>query len=321
MDTIKFNDDAKLIISDVDETIAGVYMDAEQEMIIELERLLKEDRVLFMITGHGLKGVQKRITDKIDKNLRKRILIAHCSGAEVQGFEANGELHEKPYYDKYEKVFSKSQKEKWREVIKQLVAEFNLKVYPTMPKPVFREKSGEDPLSIMLDDRGPQITFELVNATDLTEEQVDMIGIVIPKTHGQFDLRVPVSKRADELFEESNLPITARLAGTFAIDFAIMGVSKRTAVEHVVHDKVILNRFGLPEDILSNPEYLEVWGDKFSVTRGGTDRHISEALPKEVRSITFRNESPDEFLEGYNTVIWNGKSHLNHGLLEFLKFR
>ena len=318
---MKFNDDIKLIISDVDETIAAVYTEASEGMIIELEKLLKEGRIIFMITGHGLKGVQKRITDKIDKSLRKGVLIAHCSGTEVQGFDPNGELHDEPYYDKYEKIFSEAQKKQWRKIIKQLISEFGLKVYPTMTKPVFREKSKLKPLSIMLDDRGPQITFEVVNATDLSEEQAEGLGMQIPKTNGQLDLRALISKRADELFTENNIPVSAPLAGTFSIDFAIKGVSKKTAVKHIIHDEAILSMLGLPKDILKHPNYLEAWGDKFSVIRGGTDRHISEALPKEVRSITFRDESPDEFLKGYNTVVWDGKRNLHHGLLEFLKNR
>jgi hypothetical protein len=48
---------------------------------------------------------------------------------------------------------------------------------------------------------------------------------------------------------------------------------------------------------------------------------MSEALPKEVRSIDFREENPDEFLPGYNTVVWQGEKHLHHGLLEYLQTR
>lgn len=48
---------------------------------------------------------------------------------------------------------------------------------------------------------------------------------------------------------------------------------------------------------------------------------ISEALPKEVRSISFRQEDSREFLEGYNIVLWDGQKHLHEGLLEYLKLR
>lgn len=111
------------------------------------------------------------------------------------------------------------------------------------------------------------------------------------------------------------------MAGTAALDFAIKGVSKKTAVKYIINNKAILNKLDLPEDITNNPKNIEVWGDKFSTIKGGTDRHIIEALSKDVRSITFRKENPDEFLEGYNTVVWDGEQHLHHGLLEFLKSR
>lgn len=202
-----------------------------------------------------------------------------------------------------------------------MVSEFRLKTYPTMPKHVFIEKTGGDPLSIMLDDRDPQITFEVVNAAELSEGQVKELGMDIPRTHGNYDLRVPVSRRAQELFDENGLPVTARFGGTFAIDFSIRGVSKTTAVRYVVENKGALSHLGLPQNIEGTPGYMEVWGDKFSSIGGGADRHISEGLPKEVRSIDFRKENPDEFPEGYNIVVWDGEHHLHHGLLELLKSR
>ena len=117
---------------------------------------------------------------------------------------------------------------------------------------------------------------------------------------------------------KENLPITPRLAGVFAIDFAIKGVSKTTAVKNILENEKVLSQSGLSKETLSEPLHLEVWGDKFSTIRGGTDRHISEALSKKVRSITFREENPTEFLEGYNIFVWDGKNHLHRGLLEYL---
>ncbi len=173
----------------------------------------------------------------------------------------------------------------------------------------------------MLEDRGPQITFEIVNGYDLSPEQAQKLEVEIPQTHGQYDLRIPILERAEKLLAEKGLPITPRLAGVFAIDFALKGVSKTTAVKNVIEHDSILSSLGIRKSDIENPESMEVWGDKFSVVRGGTDRHISEALPKEVRSITFREEKPEEFLEGYNTVVWKGEKHLHDGLLEFLKSR
>ena len=41
-----------------------------------------------------------------------------------------------------------------------------------MPVSSFKFQAGNDPLSVMLEDRGPQITFEMVNGYDLTPESL-----------------------------------------------------------------------------------------------------------------------------------------------------
>ena len=321
MANIKFNNDVKLIISDVDETIADLYVEAETEMINELEKLLAEGKIIFLISGQSVKSICWRITDHIKSGLKKKIIIGHCSGSEVWGFDESGNLRKEPHYSVYDSSMDESQKKKWREIIQQLVAEFNLEVFDTMPVLDFKKKTNENPLAIMLEDRGPQITFEVVNGYDLQPDKANQLEQKIPETHGSYDLRIPILERAEDLLIQANLPITPRLAGVFAIDFAIKDVSKTTAVKNTLENEEVLSQLELNREILSEPLHLEVWGDKFSTVRGGTDRHISEALPKKVRSITFREENPEEFLEGYNIVVWDGKNHLHHGLLEFLKSR
>ncbi|MFA6981253.1 MAG: hypothetical protein WC209_18145 [Ignavibacteriaceae bacterium] len=321
MPTTKFNHDVKLIISDVDETIADLYVKAETEMLRELEKLLAEGKVLFLISGQSVKSIEWRIVDHIKAELRKRMIIGHCSGAEVWGFDEAGNLRKESYYSVYDNSMNESQKKKWREIIQQLVSEFKLDVFDTMPVLEFKKKSNENPLAIMLEDRGPQITFEVVNGHDLQPDKANQLELKIPKTHSSYDLRIPILERAEKLLSKENLPITPRLAGVFAIDFAIKGVSKTTAVKNILKNEKALSQLELTNTILVEPLYMEIWGDKFSTVRGGTDRHISEALPKSVRSITFREENPDEFLDGYNTVVWDGENHLHHGLLEFLKSR
>ncbi len=321
MTTVKWNNNVKLIISDVDETIADLYVDAEPEIIKELEKLLEYGKILFLISGQSVQCIQKRIVNHIKSKLRKQIIVGHCSGAEVWGFDDMGNLRKEPFYSLYTTSLTADQKNEWRKIIKRLVKEFKLKVFPTMPIPDFENISKENPLSIMVEDRGPQITFEVVNGYDLSPEKSKELEIMIPKTHGTYDLRIPILERAEHLLAEANLPITPRLAGVFAIDFAVKGVSKTTAVKYVIEHETILSELGLTKEILKKPSHVEVWGDKFSIVRGGTDRHISEALPKEVRSITFRKENPEEFPKGYNIVIWDGEKHLHSGLLEFIKSR
>lgn len=318
---IEWNKNVKLIISDVDETIAGLYVEAAPEMIKELEDVLTKSTALFLISGQSIGSIQWRIVNHIRKDLRKQIIVGHCSGAEVWGFAENGGLKTSPFYSLYETIVSDSQKQSWRGVIQELVREFKLKTFPAIPIPEFKKETSGDPLSVMLEDRGPQITLEVVNGYDLLPEQAEKLETAVPLTNGHYDLRIPILKRAEEMLEEKNLPITPRLAGMFAIDFAVKGVSKTTAVKYVLEHEPIVRSLGMDPSDVKDPQRIEVWGDKFSAVRGGTDRHISEALPKGIRSITFREEDPEEFLKGYNTVVWDGEKHLHEGLLEFLQSR
>lgn len=314
---IKFNDQVKLVVSDVDETIADLFIPASLEMISELNSLLANGIILLLVSGSGLSSIKSRVTDLLHPDLRKQVLISHCSGAEIVGFDKNGSPLEKPYHSLYDKTLTGEQKKVWREIVNQVISEFQLQTYPPMPLSKFKEQFGDNPLAVMYEDRGPQITFEFVNAYQLTSRQIEALRNHFPN-YDMADLRIPVAKRAEELLEEKNIPITPRLGGMFALDLALKGVSKTTSIQRVINSEDILSQLNLSKTDVLNPEYVEIWGDKFSVLTG-TDRHMSEAFPKEVRSVDFREENPEEFPEGYNIVVWKGEKHLHEGLLEYLK--
>ncbi len=320
MASIHWNPNVKLIIADVDETIAGNYIPAVQAMLQALTSLLEEGKVLFFVSGASLTRIRTRIVDAIPAGLRHQIVVAHCSGAEVWGFTNEGELNDQPFYSVYDSSLTEQKKKIWREKIQQLIAEFQLHIFAPSSDMEFKQKAGDDPLAIMLEDRGPQITFEMINGYDLTEEQEKALAISVPQTHGNYDLRIPILERAKQLFEEADLPITPRLAGIWALDFALKGVNKTIAVQQVLQDEGILSSLGLTREDIQDPEKVEIWGDRFSVLTG-TDRHMSEALPTEVRSIDFRQENPEEFPQGYNVVLWDGERELHDGLLEYLQTR
>lgn len=320
MATITWNPEVKLILSDVDETVADLYTEATEEMIKELEEVL-ETTPIFFITGQGIESVQWRIVDKIRQELRGKILVGHCSGAEVRGYEKSGERREHPFYSVYEQKMSDEQRLKWREVVKALVEEFGLKTVPTSTVAKFLSEMGRDPLTVMYEDRGPQITLEVVNGYDMDEEQRKMVKFEVGETHGHFDMRTKIVDRANQLFVEHQLPVSARMAGVFAIDMVVKGVSKTTAVKYVVESEKVLKSVGLTPAKVRNPEHVEIWGDKFSTIRGGSDRHMCEAMDQKVRAIDFREEDPEEFMAGYNIVVWDGLNWLHEGLLEYLQGR
>jgi len=321
MSSVQFNPQVRLFLSDVDETVADNYTPAVPQIIDELSALLNEGGKIVFISGASVARIQQRIVDAIDRKLRKGILISHCSGAEVWGFEETGELRKAPYYSLYEVMLNESQRHKWREIIEQLITEFKLKVHKPTTASKFKQQYGDNPLDVILEDRGPQITFEFINGYDLTPEQEAELEVAVPQTHGALDLRIPVLERADVLLQAADIPITPRLAGTWALDFALKGVSKTESVKRILGDQKCLADLGLTAEQLINPQSMEIWGDKFDQFRGGTDRHIQEAVNSAVRAIDFRQEDPAGFMEGYNTVIWNGKKHLQEGLLEYLKSR
>lgn len=320
MSEIKWNPKIKLVVSDVDETIADLFVPAAPEMADELNGLLREGKALFLVSGAGFASIKRRVVDLIDPSFRKRVLVSHCSGAEVKGFDEEGNELEKPYYSKYDEILTSDQKDKWREIVKQTVDEFHLEPHPTMPVKEFKEKFGDNPLAVMLEDRGPQITFEFVNAHNLTTDQIEKLRDHFPN-FDMADLRIPMMERVTELLEEAEIPITPRLGGMFALDLALKGVSKTTSVQFALENEAVLVSLGLTKEDIQDDSALEVWGDKFSVINGGTDRHMSEALSKGVRSIDFRPENPAEFMEGYNTVLWDGQKQLHEGLLEYLQSR
>jgi len=297
MNQIKYNSNTKLVIADVDETIADVYTDATPEMINELNKILSNGTVLFLVSGGGLQSIRERVTDKLDAKLRHKVLIAHCSGAEVWGFDDTGNINEKPYYGVYDEKMTEVQKLRWREIVNGIVTKHNLKVFPAMPKPKFKDITNGDRLSVMLVDRGPQITFECPNDESL---------------------RSVILADLELIYKAENFPAHAKLAGVFAVDNILEGVNKTFAINNVLSNNELMAKLNLPLDILDNPESIEIWGDKFHEV-GGSDFLMSKAVPAEVRSIDFRDEPTEGFAKGYNIVVWQGAKHLHEGLLEYLQ--
>lgn len=320
---IKWNSSIKLILADVDETVADVYTDAEPGMIDCLNKILSKGATLFLISGGGLQSIRERITDKVNPLLRKKVLIAHCMGAEVWGFDEKGDLNKDPYYGVYNSQFSEAQKKDWRGVIDQIIQKFNLKTFKTMPKSQFMELTDSDPLSVMLADRGPQITLEFVNSCNLTVDQKTKIesdlNIFIPSHEGTYDLRTPVIEELKRLYSDLKLPVTPRMSGTFALDNTISGVDKTMAIRFVLENKNLLHKLNLPENIEFLPDQVEIWGDKYSQKKGGPDFFMCKAVDPATRAIDFREEDPEELPKGYNIQIWRGNHHLHEGLLEYLQ--
>lgn len=317
---IAFNQKTKLILADVDETIADVYTCATSEMIVQLTNLLKSGRILFMVTGAGLGSVKERIVDHLEPHLRKNVVIGHCSGAEIVGFDILGELIA-PYYSVYTNKMTSDQQMSWRSIVNQVIAQYNLKTVNPQKVQDFKNKYGDHPLTVMLADRGPQITLEFVNGYQLNKDQYQLVHHQFPGLHpveGYYDLREPIAATFNQLLNSANLPVSAHFGGVFALDLILDGVSKTVALSQLLNNQDILKIYGLPPDILTKPEYIEIWGDKFT-KNGGSDRKMCMAVDPKTRAIDFRPEKLEELGSDYNILVWDGQKHLHEGLLEYLQ--
>jgi len=322
---LKFNPKIKLILADVDETVADVYCKAAPEMIMELNKLLSEGKVLFLISGGGLQSIRERIVDFIEPALRYRVIIAHCMGAEVWGFQNDGNINLKPYYGLYEGHMTNDQKKLWREIIKKTIDKFHLQIFSPQPKDEFKKNSNNNLLAAMLADRGAQITFEFANSINLTEKQKNAaeqeLGIKVLKMHNIYDLRFPILEYLKKEYAVNQLPIEPRFGGTFALDSILSGVNKTKAIKHVLEDKNILHNAGIDASKIKEIEEIEIWGDKYVQKKGAPDFDMCLAVSPKVRAIDFRRENTDELPKGYNIQLWNGKNELHGGLLEYLQSR
>jgi hypothetical protein len=304
---IGWNKQIKLIISDVDDTIAEVYKEVSKEMVKELESLLSEDKILFLLSGQSFINIYRRILRHINRKYLHQVLVGHCNGAEVFGFEPSGDTIEEPLFSIKNIQKRKVNYKEWRNIIQQILNEFNLKAFPVMEIDLFKTLTKNDCHCIMLDDRNMQISMDFINGLEM-----DNFGD---------DIRIPIIKRAEDLFKCADLPLEPHLAGTCAIDFSIEGVTKGLPITKLICSGETY-QVELPERIIfSNHREIEIWGDNFSVSGDGADCYMSLALPKETRSISFRNLSPDDMLENYNIVVWDGKYRLHEGLLEYLQHR
>ena len=83
---IVWNQKLRLILSDVDETVADLYRPAEPGMLDALARLLDQGIALVLITGQSVDNVEQRVVMRLPARLRRRIAVGGCSGAELWGY-------------------------------------------------------------------------------------------------------------------------------------------------------------------------------------------------------------------------------------------
>src|SRR4051812_11418024 len=104
--SVLWNPKVKLILADVDQTVADDFMPAEEGMVEELAGVLGGGCALFFITGSPLNRLRSRLIDRLPAELRSKVLVSHCSGAEVWGFDSAGNQLSKPFYSLYDETLN-----------------------------------------------------------------------------------------------------------------------------------------------------------------------------------------------------------------------
>ncbi len=311
---IKWNNNLKVIITDVDDTVAEIFKSATDEVINELNKVLSEGKIIFFISGQGIHNIYSRVISHLDKKYMKQVLVGHCNGSEIYQFDDNGDIVEEPIFSVCNLYSENLDKTKMKAVVNEILEHFSLIPLPPMPLEEFKLRSENKPNYIMLDNRNVQISIDFVNTIDSCKfKNIDI------ENNESRDIRQIVAKEAEKIIAKYDIPIESCIAGTCAIDFIYKGVEKGLPIRHLI-------KFGkefkndLPNQIsIGSENEIEVWGDSFS-GKNASDRKMSYALPKEIRSISFR-EINEKIKDGYNVVEWNGEKRLNEGLLEFLFYR
>ena len=296
---IHWNEEVRLIIADVDDTIAPVYHDIAREMVKEIEELLITGIKFFLISGQSIQNICARIIRYIHPELRNSILVAHCNGAEVYCFDREGKLCEKPVFTILDYV--QVDKRKWKEVLQQIREHFGLEYIYTNKVDEFKAQVGDSPKAIMVEDRNVQISMDFVNGVGTT------------------DVRFEIMEYAHKLLEEYGLKVVPHLGGDGAIDFNIEGVSKSRPIEEIISfsDKFDFNINGKIH--MAHVDEVEIWGDNFSLSKGAADFAMCKGLPESVRTLCFRE--CQDYSKQYNICVWDGNRKLSEGVLEYLQSR
>jgi hypothetical protein len=300
---IRWDPRTRLVISDVDDTIAGVYQPAAPGMIAALKRLLGHGVLLFLVSGCGLANLNRRVVGRLPAALKRQVLVGHCNGAEVVGFDERGEPYERPLFSAAALPAWRIDPIAWRLAVRQLLQEFDLVPYPVMELEAFRAASHGDQRAVMVDDRGVQLSLMFGNR---------LFGSPPP------DLRPELVARAHEHFRRRGLGAVGRIVGVDGVDFVADHVHKGLPVRALVAYGPAF-RDELPERIvLGHPEEAEVWGDRFGAGDQGADLCLALALRPGSRVISFRPLAPKDRLHGTPIRCWPGGRQLHEGLREYL---
>jgi hypothetical protein len=77
--SVLWNHKLRLVLSDVDETVADLYCPAESGMLDALARLLDRGICLVLVTGQSVENVEQRVIMGLPGQLRHRVAVGACA--------------------------------------------------------------------------------------------------------------------------------------------------------------------------------------------------------------------------------------------------
>ncbi|MDO3387178.1 HAD hydrolase family protein [Gilvimarinus sp. SDUM040013] len=295
---------ARIVVSDIDDTLAPPFKPVPSETLRLIERLIEDGGYFFLSTGQGIENVRTRVLDLLSESARKSVLVSVCNGAEVYSFGDRGEL---------ERVFLAWETDELTrfsveiagliEVIKKEF-DFDL-IYCSSPEEFHSSIRSNLFYPVMVDDRESQVTIEFLSQPEEFSRGSECVEV----------LRQRVFDFCCEYLRIEGLPYEAILGGTTAIDFQKKGTNKGLPISKLFAkcENLHFSKSGVKYE---SADQIEVWGDSFSIDPLGGDCALNLALP-DSKCISFRKfQQSHKYAPG--VVEWQGEYELSEGLYEYL---
>jgi hypothetical protein len=248
-------DSVWLIVSDVDDTLAPPFRAISATLARALTRLVGNGTILFLVSGQSIENIERRVVHAFPRRLRRNILVGHCHGAEVFGYDSAGSRVIPPLFSIRESAAMEGVFGRVLTLVTGVLSRHGIAV------------SSRETL---LEDRGVQVTVDFP------------VPGVSPA-----DQRAVLITALNDRLAETALPVEARMAGRLGIDIMARGVDKSLPLSRLL-DAGNSYRLTMPEgQVTGDRGGIEVWGDQFSPPDLDADLHMLAALPPGVRAVNF----------------------------------
>lgn len=248
-------DSVRLIVSDVDDTLAPPFRDISATLAHALTRLVGNGTILFLVSGQSIENIERRVVRAFPRPLRRNILVGHCHGAEVFGYDSAGWRVIPPLFSMRESAAMEGGFGKVLTLVTGVLSDHGI--------------AASSP-GTLLEDRGVQVTVDF-----------PVLGV------SPADPRAVLITALNDRLAEAGLPVEARMAGHLGIDIMARGVDKSLPLSRLL-DAGNSYRLTMPEgQVTGDWDGIEVWGDQFSPPDLDADLRMLAALPPGVRAINF----------------------------------